>query len=129
MTQRFVKARFMHPIAPWQAPPLLTLEMAHTAAQRAAGLMGRAMLAPHHGMLFVFPTEELWGFWMKNTGIPLDLAWLSPAGVVLETAQLFPHDELLRVPKQVSKYAIELPAGALASYSVHVGDQLVLVGP
>jgi uncharacterized membrane protein (UPF0127 family) len=122
---RFTKARFQTTRS-LRVSPVLTLEVAHTAEQRYDGLMGRAVLPQHHGMLFVFPTAGLHGFWMKNTSIPLDLAWLSPAGVVQETVQLFPYDERLRVPRQTAKYVIELPAGAFEFYDVRVGDQLVL---
>jgi uncharacterized membrane protein (UPF0127 family) len=104
------------------------LELAHTPAQLTEGLMGRAYLGEHQGMLFVFDKPRHYGFWMKNTGIPLDLAWLSGSGLVLETAQLHPYDETMREPRVPALYAVELPGGTFARLGVTVGSRLWL-GP
>ena len=106
--------------------PLLTLEIAHTTGELRTGLMGRSLLPPLQGMLFVFDALGYWGFWMKDTGIPLDLAWLSSAGVVQTIVQLNPYDETMRTPGNKVKYAIELPAGTFKQYDLRIGDQLVL---
>ena len=121
-----VRARFQS-LQPLRVSPVLTLELAVTPAERARGLMGRAQLLRHEGMLFVFTKPDRHGFWMKNTGLPLDIAWLSTSGVVQETAHLHPYDETLRMPRGNSKYAIELIGGALDFYGVKLGDQLVLL--
>lgn len=101
------------------------LEVAQDDATRARGLMYRAAMPLSYGMLFVFD-EPVWsGFWMKQTFIPLDIAWLDEHGVVLDVARLNPLDETLKRPREAAKYAVELHAGTLAQYGVGVGDKLV----
>lgn len=121
---RVAKARFKTRIA---LSPVLTLEIAHEPEDRARGLMGRVFLPMDRGMLFVF--EELGhpSFWMKDTLMPLDIAWLSDAGVVQEVAQLMPKDERSRSPKQLTRYAIEMPLGAFKQYYVQPGDRLLIL--
>ena len=57
------------------------------------GLMFRDRLAPNAGMLFVMPKPERASFWMKNTTLPLSIAYINPAGVILEIHDLQPLDE------------------------------------
>lgn len=108
--------------------PLLTLELARTPVELARGLMHRGHLAAHSGMLFVYPEPGLPGFWMKNTYIPLDIAWLDNAAHVVDRARMEPHDEQMHRPMVPARYAVELPAGSLDRYGVKIGDRLVRVG-
>ncbi|WP_052293164.1 DUF192 domain-containing protein [Coraliomargarita akajimensis] len=71
----------------------LQLQLALNDAERAKGLMFRESLNINHGMLFVFEKSGPRAFWMKNTLIPLDLAYLDHTGTVLELHKLYPHDE------------------------------------
>lgn len=121
--QQTVRAYFVSPSG--RRSPTMTLEVADTDERRARGLMGRAQLAQHHGMLFPFPELSQHGFWMKNTYIPLDIAWLDSQGHIVDTAQLQPHDETLRRPFIPAKFAVELRAGALSSYGAGPGDKLI----
>lgn len=119
------QARFKTRIA---LSPLLLLEIASEPADRERGLMGRVHLPMDRGMLFVFEEPGYPSFWMKDTDIPLDIAWLSDAGVVQEIAQLVPNDLRSRSPKQKTRYAIEMAHGAFTKYWVQVGDRLLIVG-
>lgn len=103
----------------------LTLEVAATKEQQAHGLMYRTQLADDAGMLFVFAQPGRHGFWMRHTLLPLDIAWVSPAGVVTEIARLAAQDESLRYPAQPARYAVEVKAGTLARHGVRVGDRLM----
>ena len=67
--------------------------MADDAQERSMGLMFRDRLAPKMGMLFVMPKPERASFWMKNTTLPLSVAYINPAGVILEIHDLQPLDE------------------------------------
>jgi len=62
----------------------ISLELAITAKEKETGLMYRDKLAPDHGMLFVFDTDDLLSFWMKNTLIPLDIVWFDAGGRVVD---------------------------------------------
>lgn len=125
MPERFVKARFKSPERIALSEPL-HLELAVTPDEKSRGLMGRQSLPRNHGMLFVFTSANRWGFWMRETFIPLDIAWLSEAGVVVELGHLTPRDEKMKVPRMPARYAIEVNAGVLKQLDVKVGDQLLI---
>lgn len=69
----------------------IPVEIANTPKARAQGLMGRERLAPNAGMLFVYEDDARRFFWMKNTRIPLSLAFIDKSGEVLEIIHLQPH--------------------------------------
>ena len=86
-------------------------EVADTPQERAIGLMGRASLAPDAGMLFVYPDEAVRSFWMKNTRIPLSIAFINDDGKVLQIDDMRPFD-LTSVPSRfVVRYALEVDKG------------------
>jgi uncharacterized membrane protein (UPF0127 family) len=67
-----------------------SIEIADTFASRQQGLMNRSSLQQDAGMLFVFDTPGSYGFWMKNTLIPLDIIWMDENFVVVDTATMTP---------------------------------------
>ncbi len=69
------------------------LQLALTDSEQTRGLMHRSSLKLNHGMLFIFEESDQRAFWMRNTSIPLDLAYLDPSGTVLEIHKLYPYDE------------------------------------
>ncbi|GMQ84934.1 MAG: DUF192 domain-containing protein [Acidimicrobiia bacterium] len=106
----------------------LTVAVADTPQARRQGLMGITDLGELDGMLFVFDSEVRTGFWMKDTLIPLDIAFFDAEGLAV--------DRLLMVPCTVEecptykaagpyRYAVEAPAGDLA----FVGEGSALVLP
>lgn len=106
-----------------QKSTLLTLEATETPEERARGLMFRAALAPSTGMLFDFGKTgkgQAHSLWMKDTYIPLDVAWLSEKGLVVDfTLGMKPLSLVSHKPGYVgARYAIELPAGWLADHNV-----------
>ena len=81
----------------------LTVEIASNPKARAQGLMGRERLAENAGMLFVFKGDARRFFWMKNTRIPLSLAFIDSKGEILEIIHLQPHRPGTRIPSYRSR--------------------------
>lgn len=81
----------------------LMVEIANSPKARALGLMGRERLAENTGMLFVYEGDARRFFWMKNTRIPLSLAFIDSKGEVLEIIHLQPHKPGTRVPSYRSR--------------------------
>ncbi len=108
---------------------VFVLEIAHTPAERALGLMHRESLAENAGMLFVFSQESPLNFWMKNTLIPLDILYMDSAGIVVDIQTMHPQpgvpdSELRNYPSAApAQYALEINAGLAESRGFAVGDQ------
>ncbi len=103
------------------------VEIADTPEERAEGLMFRESLEPDKGMLFVFGQESEYGFWMKNTIIPLDIIWINSDGeVVFISKETRPCDEscpFIR-PDRKAKYVLELNAGVSDEIVLGIGDKI-----
>jgi uncharacterized protein len=100
-------------------------EVADDAQERSMGLMFRDRLAPNAGMLFVMPKPERASFWMKNTTLPLSVAYINPAGVILEIHDLQPLDEK-PVPSAFPNiaYALEMKQGWFSENGILAGDRI-----
>ena len=101
-------------------------ELAATPDARSRGLMGRASLAEGAGMLFVFPTQVLTGFWMKGTLIPLDIAFIRE-GRVVEVRTMTPCRTSscpLTTPSMGYEQAVEVNAGIFARAGIGVGSSV-----
>ena len=103
----------------------LVVELATEPQEQVNGLMNRASLEADHGMLFIFPQPKQAYFWMHNTSIPLDVAFLDSKGMILEILPLVPFEEKRAVSKssQVA-YAIETSRDWFASRNIQAGDQV-----
>jgi len=102
------------------------VEYAKTFEQRAQGLMFRKSMCEDCGMLFKFSSPKYAGMWMKNTFIPLDVAFIDKNGVITDIKPLYPHNlESVGSSKEVL-YALEMNQGWFAENNVHVGDQITI---
>jgi uncharacterized protein len=102
----------------------LTVEVASTPEQRQRGLMGRAAVPAGTGMLFTYPGAQEWGgYWMKDTLVPLDIAFIR-AGAVLEVDHMVPchvADCPITVPKGPFDAVVEAPAGTFVAAGIRAG--------
>jgi uncharacterized membrane protein (UPF0127 family) len=106
----------------------LTLEYATTSEARTLGLGGRTSVPEGHGMLFVFPKNDYYGFWMKDTLIPLDIFWLDSQGHVVSiaanvTPDTYPH---VFYPSAPARYVLETAAGFAETHGIQSGTPLLL---
>ena len=99
----------------------LELEVARTEAERERGLMGRCELKENTGMAFFFNPPESVGFWMKNTLINLDIAFIDEAGYVFHTDTMRANSLTLHHSYGLVSVAIELPQGTLRRLRIKPG--------
>jgi uncharacterized membrane protein (UPF0127 family) len=106
----------------------LTVAVADTNEQRVQGLMGVEDLGPLFGMLFVFDSAAVRSFWMKDTLIPLDIAFFDSNGVLVTKTTMEPcldGDCPRYSSERLARYALEAPLGALEDLAE--GSRLVLI--
>jgi uncharacterized protein len=104
------------------------VEIADSPEEQATGLMNRTALAEDRGMLFVFPDEEVRSFWMKNTLIPLSIAYMDSEGRIVDLQDMKPLDdeEPHYVSAEPARYALEVNKGFFDENGVEVGDRAQL---
>ncbi len=107
----------------------VTAEVAATGEQRATGLMHRFSLRPNHGMLFVFDKPEPLGFWMKNTFIPLSIAFIAEDGRIVNIEDMAPQTETTHRSRGPALFALEMRKGWFAEHGVKAGDRVDRLWP
>ena len=116
-----------------ERPPVeVLLEVAATPGERSRGLMFRRELPPNTGMVFLFPQDTTAAFWMKNTLVPLSIAFVAADGRVVTVREMVPCTAdpcPTYAPDGPYRYAVELPAGAFAAAGVEPGDMVVPLEP
>ena len=102
----------------------VTAEVAATAASRTTGLMRRFSLRPDYGMLFVFDEPQPLAFWMKNTYIPLSIAFIAGDGRILNIEDMAPQTEMTHDSHGPAMYALEMKKGWFAQFGIKAGDRV-----
>jgi uncharacterized membrane protein (UPF0127 family) len=102
----------------------LRVEVADTPASRGRGLMFRSELPDDRGMLFVFPEEKVLEFWMRNTEIPLSIAFADASGRIVRIADMEPRSEEIVSSVAPARYALEVKRGWFDAHGVRSGDSL-----
>lgn len=106
----------------------LKLDYATTPAAREKGLGGRTSIPQDYGMLFVFPRDDFYGFWMKDTLVPLDMFWLDAQGHVVFIARDVVPSSYPNVfyPTAPARYVLETAAGFARAHTIATGTPLSL---
>jgi uncharacterized membrane protein (UPF0127 family) len=107
---------------------VVKVELATDEETRAQGLMYRDQLRPGTGMLFLFPNDGDYPFWMKNTLIPLDMIWIDANRRIVHIAHDVPpckvDDCPSYPPHAVARYVLEVAGGVAAAHGLKDGDVL-----
>jgi len=96
-------------------------EVAADQPNRMQGLMHRRNLAAHEGMLFVFPSAQRHCMWMRNTLLPLSVAFLDEQGRILNVEDMQPQTETSHCAAGPARYALEMNRGWFASRALKAG--------
>ena len=102
----------------------ITAEIASADPERRQGLMYRESIPEDHGMLFVWPDERVRSFWMRNTSIPLSIAFADAGGTIVSIADLEPFREVGVSSGRPARYALEANRGWFSRNGVRIGDRI-----
>ena len=109
----------------WVSKTPLQVEIRDTPSGWRRGLMFRKNLPENQGMLFIFKNSDFHSFWMKNTYIPLSIAFISASKEIVQIDTLLPLDTLnLHFPEKPIKYAIEVNQGWFQHHKIKLGDRV-----
>lgn len=100
----------------------LEVELATTSEEHILGLMYRDKLEENGGMLFVYPRENILSFWMKDTRIPLSIAFIREDGRIIQIDSMKPYSLDTHVSKEKARYALEMNEGWFKVHNVREGD-------
>jgi len=106
----------------------LLAEVAQTQQSRVCGLSKRNNMPYNHAMLFVYPVNKVLKFWMKDTFIPLSIAFLDSDGVILKIAKmntLHKNEKATLIFHQAARYALEVNQGWFNENAIVVGDRVI----
>ena len=102
--------------------------IADTPVSRAQGLSGTSELPKNRGMLFVFPRDGYYSFWMKDMQYDIDIIWLSESGTIVHTEERVSPDSY---PESYSsplpaKSVLEVPAGFVEQHKLRLGERVTI---
>jgi len=104
---------------------LITAEVASDDEAREIGLMYRQDLAPNHGMLFVFDTAEKTCMWMRNTLIPLSVAFIDFDGRVVNIEDMAPQTDSTHCAQRPVPYALEMTRGWFSERGLRAAQTII----
>ena len=107
----------------------ITVETADTQEAQEKGLMGRESLDEDRGMLFVYDLDSRKSFWMKNTKIPLSIAYIAADGTIREIYDMEPLSTRTVDSRYSVRYALEVNQGAFQRHGIKTGDKVEFIKP
>ena len=102
----------------------LKAEVAADNNTRSTGLMNRFSLATDHGMIFVFAQSEPLAFWMRNTFVPLSIAYIDSKGMIVNIVDMKPQDESTHPSAGPAMFALEMKQGWFKERGIVAGDKV-----
>lgn len=102
----------------------LSVKLAKTEQEQAKGLMYISKLPKDQGMLFCYPKEDILSFWMKNTKIPLSIAFIDKNKEIIQIEDLQPGDETATNSNNPAKWALEVNQGWFQDNKISKGDKI-----
>ncbi len=102
----------------------IQVEVAADQASRLQGLMHRKNMAPNQGMLFVFPRPDRYCMWMRNTVLPLSVAFLDDQGKILNIEDMKPQTEDNHCASLPARFALEMNRGWFADKGIKAGQRI-----
>ncbi len=103
---------------------LIRAEVADSMGTRMEGLMHRKSMAQNSGMVFVFEENATHCMWMRNTLIPLSVAFIDETGAIVNIADMQPHSEQSHCASRPARYALEMNKGWFAQRGIKPGAKL-----
>jgi len=100
------------------------VEVAFRQKERTIGLMFRDKLDSDHGMLFIYPQEQNLSFWMKNTRIPLSIAFINSSGTITQIEPMAPYSLTSHTSKAEVRFALEMEEGWFRKNGITVGSKV-----
>ncbi len=107
---------------------LIRAEVAADFSARARGLMHRTSMPPNAGMLFIFDEAGAQCMWMKNTLIPLSVAFIDDSGTIINIADMRPRTEDSHCASHPARYALEMNRGWFAQRGIKPGAKIGGIG-
>jgi len=104
----------------------IRVEVARTEEEKSQGLMFRDKLAPDEGMLFIYEREDFLSFWMKNTPLPLSIAFLDQRGKIVDIQDMEPFNLRTHTSARPALFALEMNQGWFRRNGIKVGDVMSL---
>jgi len=103
---------------------VIRAELAVTPLQQQTGMMFRRSMGPNEGMLFVNAQSEVRCFWMRNTLIPLAIAFIAEDGTIVNIAEMSPQSDASHCSKQPVRFALEMNTGWFKKRGIVAGSRL-----
>jgi uncharacterized membrane protein (UPF0127 family) len=103
---------------------VITAELATTPQSRTIGMMFREKTPPNRGMLFVFDYKAQQCFWMRNTPLPLSIAFIEDDGTIVQLSDMAPRSETMHCSQRPIRFALEMEQGWFVRKGALVGSKI-----
>lgn len=107
----------------------ITIEIADDPAAMQRGLMFRETMPENHGMLFIWPDEQPRAMWMRDTPLPLSVAFIDGQGKILNIADMTPFSEDIHASRGAARFALEMHQGWFERHGIASGDRIDFLSP